>query len=79
MKIANKVAFGTISYLLKGDVHVNIKFRRMGYWKEEIFDGEMSELWEKRDLRWKLEKMPVNALFAEGDVLFIGVEEDCGR
>lgn len=75
MKIANKVAFGTISSLLTRDTHLNIKFRRMSYWKEEIFDGKFSELEEKRDLLYKLERMRVNAIYAEGDVLTLGVEE----
>lgn len=77
MKIANNVAFGTISYILKGETKLNIRNRRMGYWKEEIFVGTLSELWQRENesLRWKLEKMKVNAISADGDVLFMGVEE----
>ena len=74
MNIANKVAFGTISSLMKGSVKVNIRHRRDGYWKEDIFSGELSELWINRDLFWKIERSPVNALYVENDVLYIGIE-----
>lgn len=79
MRIANKVAFGTISYLLTGDTHLNIKFQRMGYWKEEIFDGKFSELRKNRSLYDRLGNMPVTAIYAEGDVMTLGVEEDYKR
>lgn len=78
MRIANNVAFGTISSLLTSKTKVNIKYRRMGYWKEEIYDGEMSGLQNHKDryLMDRLSVMKVNALYAEGDVLYIGVENN---
>ena len=75
MRIANNVAFGTISYILAGDERLNIKFRRMGYWKEDIFFGTLDELREKKYVFSQLESMKVNHISVDNGVLLIGVDK----
>lgn len=76
MRVANNIAFGTLSCILSGAQKVVIKHRHMGYWQDEIFKGDMAGLSErsKQPLIDQLAHMKVNAIHAGGDVLFIGVE-----
>lgn len=76
MRIANYVAFGTISYLMPNTQQLNIYYRCMGEWKKQIFYGSYGDLRKNVVLYDGLEKMRVNHLETDSEgILVIGVEQ----
>lgn len=71
-RITNNVALQTIGYAISDFTNVNIYARKCGYKKRDIYSGLFKDF---VDEMCKYENCKVTELYADENVLYIGIEE----
>lgn len=71
-RIANNVALQTIGYVISGFTNVNVYVRECGCKKRDIYRGLFKDF---ADEMCKYENCKVTELYADENVLYIGIEE----
>jgi hypothetical protein len=73
----NKISFQSVAQHVRYRQRIKVVKRECGLEGEVLYEGTYKELqeYENRKVRYQLEYQEVTGVFAEGDVLTIGIRE----